>query len=683
MHLSAQLHAPHGFEGLISGVTYHLLYSDAARNRVLLVTFNASSTARTEKSKPESSGDLKAVVACLQRDRFEEAIKSELIRPSPIQRDLPHWLDGVTMAELIEHDRCHADITRPHDGRIDVMVAHLWPALERVREVFEATDPAAYLNKLARACTPVQNESRYRLAFFSYIAFGQERLALHYRVTQIGKWERKAHERKFGRPSKYGARHGHSSCGDDVRIKCEKGFRDFAAPGASMRSVYRNSMLKVFGCMPQTGPDGRMAFSHPEGARFPTFGQFSYRVGLAFDLETRRLMKYGASRVKSEFAEPRGSFIASVAYAMEALQSDAYVVEDVAKGYIEGSYLPRLHVVRIICVATGAIVGIGFSVKGEKAEAYRMAKFCMAVDKVWFCKLFGIVIREDEWPTVGLPMHDLTDRGPGATSGGDAVDADLLATIKEIAPSYSGQSKANVETRNPKSVKSEGAPQFKVTSQTLVQLATREIWRAIESNKTTDVVSRLGPSALRAGVFPTPIGLWSYLTSLGRTMAYRIPQEQAIRGYLKKIDVTVEDGAVYFLGFRFWSKALHSSGVLTGARAIQGYAFPMCLRHIFLDTPRGIVVVDAAYGIQTDEGELFLCIEEMAQLMELRRRERASLTVHREAAKADVAERFEAQSGCVYETFETRPGRAKRGNAASREESRQIMPILRAQGGKP
>jgi len=240
-----------------------------------------------------------------------------------------------------------------------------------------------------------------------------------------------------------------------------------------------------------------------------------------------------------------------------------------------------------------------------------------------------------------------------------------------------------VETRNPKSVKSEGAPQFKVTSQTLVQLATREIWRAIESNKTTDVVSRLGPSALRAGVFPTPIGLWSYLTSLGRTMAYRIPQEQAIRGYLKKIDVTVEDGAVYFLGFRFWSKALHSSGVLTGARAIQGYAFPMCLRHIFLDTPSGIVVVDAAYGIQTDEGELFLCIEEMAQLMELRRRERASLTVHREAAKADVAERFEAQSGCVYETFETRPGRAKRGNAASREESRQIMPILRAQGGKP
>ena len=683
MHLNAQLHAPHGFEGLVAGVTYHLMYSDAARNRVLLLTFNASSTAKAERSKPVISGDLKAVVVFLHRDRFEEAIKSELIRPSPCQRDLPHWLDGVTLAELIEHDRCHADMTRPHEGRIDAMLAHLWPALERVRAVFEATDPAAYLNKLARACTPAQNESRYRLAFFSYIAFGQERLALHYRMTEIGKWDRKSHERKFGRPSKFGARHGHSSCGDDVKPKCEDGFRRFATPGASMRSIYRQTMLKVFGCMPQTGPDGRMAFSHPEGARFPTIRQFTYRVNLAFDLETRRLMKYGASRFKSEFAEPRGSFIASVAYAMEALQSDAYFVEDVAKGYLEGSFLPRLCVVRFICVGTGAIVGIGFSVKGERAEAYRMAKFCMAVDKVWFCKLFGIVIREDEWPTVGLPMHDLTDRGPGATSGGDPVDAGLLSTIKEIAPSYSGQSKANVETRHPKSVKPEGAPQFKVTSQTLAQLAAREIWRVIESNKTTDVISRLGPSALSAGVLPTPIGLWNYLTSLGRTMAYRIPQEQAIRGHLKKIDVTVEDGAVYFLGFRFWSKALHSSGVLTGAYAIQGYAFPMCLRHIFLDTPGGIIVVDAAFGIQTAEGEMFLSIEELEQLAELRSRERASLTVHREAAKADVAERFEAQTGDSYENFETKPGRAKRGNAASQEESRQILPILRAQGGKP
>ncbi|MCZ8072533.1 MAG: hypothetical protein O9341_00225 [Paucibacter sp.] len=100
-------------------------------------------------------------------------------------------------------------------------------------------------------------------------------------------------------------------------------------------------------------------------------------------------------------------------------------------------------------------------------------------------------------------------------------------------------------------------------------------------------------------------------------------------------------------------------------------------------TNAGIQIELLFDGIQTAEGEMFLSIEELEQLAELRSRERASLTVHREAAKADVAERFEAQTGNSYENFETKPGCAKRGNAASREESRQITPLLRAQGGKP
>jgi hypothetical protein len=450
-----------------------------------------------------------------------------------------------------------------------------------------------------------------------------------------------------------------------------------------MRWIYRQTLVKLFGCRTATGPDGRMTFFHPEGKPFPTFGQFVYRVCQAYDLKTRQTLKYGYERVKSRLAPPRGAFTDAVAYAMETLQADAYFVEDVSQGYLEGSHLPKMCVVRIICVGTGVIVGIGFSLKGENAEAYRMAKFCMAVDKVWFCSLFGMKITEADWPTVGVPLHDMTDRGPGATVGGDTDEELLLPMIKELAPAYSGQSKANVETRHPKGVKLEGAPRVIVTRQTLPQLAVREIWRVIESNNSTDISSRLGPRAVEAGVLSTPVGFWNYLNKLGRTMAYRIPREQAIRAYLRKVDLKLDDGAVFFMGFRYYSKALYDSEILTlKRRSVQGYAFPLCVRHLFLDTVDDIFTVDATFGIKTDEGEMFVSIAELEQLAKLRDKEKAALAIHREATKADVAERFEAQTGTPYQPALPRLGRAKRGNSASLQEARDIGPILGASGGK-
>jgi len=254
--------------------------------------------------------------------------------------------------------------------------------------------------------------------------------------------------------------------------------------------------------------------------------------------------------------------------------------------------------------------------------------------------------------------------------------------IQEVAPSYSGQSKANVETRHPKKVKLEGAPQYQITRLSIPQLVQREIWQAIESNLTTNVQSRLTPDAIRAGVLPTPVHFWNYLNELGRTFAYRIPLEQAVRAYFTKIDLTINDGAVFYMGYRFWSPALRDNIVLHGRSTVQGYMLPTCVRQILLDTPDGLIAVDAAHGIRTGDEEYFLSVAELEQLAKLRSQEQAVLRVHREAAKSDVAERFTAETGMSYEQIERRSGRAKRGNAASREEARQTMPLLTPKGGR-
>ncbi|HEY4080552.1 MAG TPA: hypothetical protein VGM81_07640 [Burkholderiaceae bacterium] len=681
LNLGTQLVAPRGFEGLKADVVYHLLFNDAVRNRALFVTFGAPAPGLGARSAPAAQRLPRAELAYLRRDRFEEALRSALIRPVPEPRELPHWFGDLTITDLLMHDRQDHRRQKPHAHRIDVMLAHLWPAVQRSADILSAEAPQTALNRIARSCVPPQNEARFRQAFFVYLAFGRERLALHYPIANLGKWDRAAKDKKFGRPSLLGAWHGHSSCPEAIQAMCLEGFRTYAAPGQSLRAIHRKTAVRVFGCVPTRDSRQRMSLVHPEGKPFPTYGQFAYRVGLAYDLRTRQLLKFGSARVRSKIAISQGKYTDATANAMETLQEDGYFVDEVAAGYLEGSHLPKISVVRIICVGSAVIVGIGFSFKGEKAEAYRMAKFCMAVDKVWFCSLFGIAITEDQWPSAGLPLHEVVDRGPGATRGADATDPALQPVIKEIAPSYSGQSKANVETRHPKSVKQEGAPQYRITRQSVVQLVQREIYRVIESNESTNVLPRLGPEAIRRQVLSTPNGLWRHLVGLGRTFAYQPPRDQAIRGYLVPVDLTVSDGAVYFMGFRFWSKALRDSKLLERCvTQVQGYLLPMCVRHIFIDTPDGMLTVDASFGIRSAEGESFLSVAELEQLAELRSREQAAFRIHREAAKAEVAERFKAETGHEYDRSELRAGRAKRGNAASVEEARQIAPLLRANG---
>lgn len=577
MHLGEQLHAPYGFEGLAAGLAYHFLFSHQVRNRVLLVTFGAPlielPTAQTAPVQ------VKSTLVILGRDRFEEAIRSELIRSCPHQRELPHWLGDVTVAKLLSHDKKGNQRQRSHAQRIDALLAHLWPALRSLEEILSADNPDAVLNRLARACSPAQNEKRFRAAFFAYIAFRREGLALHYPISKIGKWDRSAKGMKFGRPSLLGAWHGHSSCSESMQTMCLEGFNRFATPGQSMRSIYRKTITKIFGCIPTTNSTQRKSFVHPEGKAYPTFGQFTYRVGQKHDLVTRQLLKYGSERVRSKLAPDQGAFSDAVTDAMQTLQYDGYFLSEVALGFEEGSHLPRLCVVRCVCLATGMIVGIGFSVGSERAEAYRMAKFCMAVNKVWYCSLYGITITEDQWPSVGLPLHEVTDRGPGATQGADANDDAFHPIIKELAPAYSGQSKANVETRHPKLVKFEGAPKIRTTRQSIVQLVQREIWRVIDSNNSTNVRSRCGPDAIRDRVLPTPVGVWNQLTRLGRSHAYQPHRDQAIRSYLWEVDLKVSEGSVYFQGFRFWSKAFRDSDLLRRpATQIKGYLLPTCVR---------------------------------------------------------------------------------------------------------
>lgn len=690
MNTGTQLFAPEGYDALRKNTRYHLLRSDPVRGRVILVEFAAKTKKRKATQKLEPSGSLDAVRPVLHyvaRQRFEHGLETGMLMPYADQEELPPWFNGWTINDLRAYAEPRAGRKQSHDARIDRALKHIWPLVRNLDQVLSADCPDALVNAHARACVPQQNPTRLRAAFYSYICYGCSRWALHYAVHTIGRWDRMGRPYKLGRPSsRHGAQHGHSTCDPEMIKRILEGFRKYAKPGKHLSKIYRETLTKDFGCIVQTDPSGRKSFIHPTGQAFPTLGQFCYRVGQEFPLVARQTFKYGQARLRNRLTHTQGPFAESVGNLMERSELDAYQCDQVAVGYQAGSHLPPLWVVRIRCIASGMIIGVGFSFESERASAYRMAQFCAAINKVKFCSLFGYELKADEWPSVGISPHAINDRGPGSTAKGDPVDQSMMPVIKEGTPSHAGQSKASVETLHPKQLKLEGQSRYQETRLSIPQLAIQEIERVVADNNSIDVSDRLNNQAWIDGAFPTPVGLWNYLGRRGRSQAVNISFEEAVRSYLTPIKLSVHDDAVYYLDARFDSKALRQSGILQQAHDIgrftaPGYMMDACVRHLWLDLGDRLVELDAMLSIRDGEEQLYVSVVELDQISKIRRHALQELVEHKQAVRAELEANFQVHTGQVFDQASFRPGRPRRHKAGSKKDRQGIMDYLRAAGG--
>ncbi len=294
--------------------------------------------------------------------------------------------------------------------------------------------------------------------------------------------------------------------------------------------------------------------------------------------------------------------------------------------------------------------------------------------------------KPDDWPSIGISPHIINDRGPGSTAKADSSDPALMPTIKEAAPSYSGQSKASVETTHPKQVKKEGKPSYQETNLSIPQIAAQEILRTIADNHSIDVTDRLNNDALKEGVFPTAASFWQYLDRKGRNHAITPHFEEAVRAYLTAIEVTVRDDAVYFKDARFDSDSLKQSGILQkahdlGRYKLKGYMLDVCVRHLWIDLGTQLIEVDAMLSIRDGQEQLYISVIEIEQLQQIRRDGKLELKSHRHAAKSEYESKFEDQTGKQFEQGVDKPGRSRRTKAASVQERQEIMDYLRAGRG--
>ena len=677
MHIGAQIEAPEGWGQIPQGIVFNFLRSDAKRDRVLLVHFEAGGD-----NKPS-----KAHLVVISRKKFEEGASTEKIIPLEEQSLLPPWLKELEGVDLSQIDRDRHNPKILHSSRVEDRFMHIASTVRNFESVLEAGNPERELNRRAALCSPPQNETRFRLHVLTYLCFGQNMWVLLPPFHNIGRWDRYAHpETKYGAPSAaYGRSYGNGSS-QELTDLCVKFYLKRARLGKYLTKIYHEVMTEDFHSRCITTTSGMKVYTSSDGKPFPTYWQFKYRVQKAIGIEEMQKTLYGTVRFRTRIAASKGAFSEEVANLMEKIEADGYYTNEWPKGYVEGTSLPPLCVVIGRDHLSGLKLGIGFSFGAEHSTAYRMMLFSMAVPKDYFCSLFGVIIMPDEWPNEGLSGHFGIDRGPGARRN-LVEEHEKRFPIKDMAPSWFGQSKATVESSHPREVKIDGQPTFMKSDFTPVELAKREIMRLLKFNQSANMEGRFEPDSELAFVPPTPIGLWNHYDKLFRNDAMPISIDEAVRTFLTPIELSLRDDGVWLDQRRYISDELRATGILEGvARTgetgvkINGYVLDMCVRHVWVEVNGRLLQLEAILRIRGDEETLWMSFAELEQWQDARRKVKSAFYVHRDAVSSDFMRRFKENTGKEWDSAERRAGKPKRDATAKQEEveARQATSARRA-----
>jgi len=664
-HIGQQFIAPDGMGVLDNQHTYHYLGRSPQFSRALLCYFD----------EPPS---VHLVWVGLQE--YESALINKRIIVHPEQKTLPPWLE-VLEGKIIEQidDLNTRKKRKSNEERIKERLKKIEPLLKKQKQILKSENPFSLIDKYARNHKPSINQKSARLWFFTYVCFGCSKWALTPAFPNCGRGKRteKAGP-KLGCPSYRGKFSGYR-CTSAMRDEICTSYMARKKLGRFLTSIYVVSMSKDFGCKSRPFNKGRdYEIYHPSGKPFPTYDQYKYVIHKRIGRDQVQMYLYGETRKRVKASASKGSFTESVSHLLERVEGDAYYLKEVPRGPLSGEPMPPMSIVRLRCFFSGYLVGIGFSYGHERAAAYKMALFSMAIPKTEFCRYFGLEISDEAWPGVGIPPWLKIDRGPGASK--ELIkEFEERIPITELAPSYEGQSKAVIESSHPKDLKFEGAPMWKKSNLDYVELAKREILRAIKDNNKIDVSARITPST--ANLMPTPINLWRYYDERCRTVALPMRFESAVCNLLQAVELTVCEDGVYLEGQRYYSQALSETGmcekvITQGRYRVWAYTLGVVARRLWVDYQGQLIAVDVLLKVITDDAETHLSLPMLEEINKLRKLQKTKLKDHRLAVELEAMDQFEQETGKDWDGSTLCKGKPKRGTKKARSEYSVVKDVV-------
>lgn len=659
--IGSQLCAPNGLGSLVKGTRYY--YAGRGNDgRILLVWF--------------AKHKIIWRAHCIRMDgeAFEKALlnENESLVPCDKQWTVPEWLLAEEGKNYDELDAARKKKVQTYRQQVEARLLKIAPALQNEKAILNAEDPLKALAAYAYTDSEdrTKHPHRIQLWFFAYILHGKELWALKQPTGGCGKWSRQDDEHadtKFGRGSlDSGAEHGWPSA--PMRPQIEKSYLARCGLGVSMMRIHREALREDFGCAVYKDEKGKYVIYHPENKPFPTYGQFRAVVISIFHLEAVQTTVWGAPRVRLHAVVEEGNYTQQFANILESMEVDAYFVSERPKAMNSDDAMPALGVARGICVTTGACVGVGFSLGSETSEAYQSMLFCAAVQKAYIARLYGIPDKDLHWIMAGVPASFKSDRGPAGRQN-LVADLERRFPMKSITPSYSGQSKAVVESSHPRNINLEGPPSYVISDLNLPQMVNREIYRAAADNHTSDISSRLSDEMIhifrQEGRVATPHNYWEVLEARFRTSAHSMTIHQAVRAFWTPTEFKVDRNGVRYRHRYYTSEEFRNTGIQKRIAELadfklKGYTLNMVTRYIHIEVNGHLIELEAARRTRIDKEEFFVPLSELEetadQLAILRSETRNSI----KAAAVDRDAKFHANTGKSWSDGVRKQGTPKR-----------------------
>jgi hypothetical protein len=325
------------------------------------------------------------------------------------------------------------------------------------------------------------------------------------------------------------------------------------------------------------------------------------------------------------------------------------------------------------------VTGIGFSLEGETAEAYRAMLFSTAIPKDKFLSLFGLKGGTLDWPCHGLPPHPITDRGSAPIS---AIITNLITKfpVKEMTESYSGQSKPSVEASHPRDIHTDGPPSFVLSDFNLIQLAQREIARAARDNHCSLVGEQILGKRVADEVLPTPYALWKYLDARGRNDSIVMPFDDAVRSFLPKKEFILRHNGVWLEDRCFHSAALDKTGVRDQLKPSQevimsGYTLSMCLLYVWVEVGNQLIELKQVHPYRDGENEKFVSLEYIQEEAKAKRKLESAFRSSNVAASVEASHLFKEATGLNWSPGKRIYGKPKKYSKVTRLETNLLKPI--------
>ncbi|MDH4562882.1 transposase [Pseudomonas sp. BN411] len=661
MIIGSRIIAPEGFRGLKKGMVYYFLLSDSINNRVRFIQFG------------NSKSGVQAYLLTVSRVEFEEALEAGKLIEEKGSENYPPWLEPLQGISISELERRRVSKKKTYLEMVDSRYLAIAELVIRRKEILSAENPDAIINAHAKTQKPGQNAQRVRFWFYAYIVFGFDKWVLRPAFHNIGKWDReeKADITKFGRPSKWGKNHGFSVTSAMKPVILD-GYIKYRSPSKTENEIYNEVITNEFGCI-SIMDKGCHSFIHPDGKPYPSFPQYVYWIEkLTEDKRAEReRARKGQYKYKAK-AGAEGSFAEHLFNLVQRVEFDGYNLVEKLSGITEGSIVDGFCVVRAVCGLSGAVVGIGFSHGKETMEAYKMCLFSMAINKKLFGELFGIKIEQSEWPCVGLSDNIVVDRGPAA---GFPCKPEItwLGTF-ELPPTYSGQSKATVESSHPKKKKNLDQPTHFHSGLNFVEMAKREIFQVLKDNMSSDASDRMDEDLYFLGFTPTPLNIWKYYDEKGRTSAIDMNFDEAVRRFLTPHPASIKKDAVYFYGRKYRSIEIMGTGVFDrvardGHIEVTAYAITMCVRHIWVELEGRLYQLNVVGKASARPGSSDICLQDLIKINEKRLE---ALALHREERRAVdqyYTDRFRENTGKDWNSGREKVGPAVKNAASQRDEA--------------